>query len=153
MLPDELGGDLPEVAVGEVPRRGDRPKEEIRAHEQRDSPVNWTASPVCASSSPANANGGRCQRKASPVPRRMSRADADAGAAIETAVSDARNMAAKSSGTRHSAASICPALVHVERRAAGPEERGRGRRQDGLLDSRPFTTLNTVSAAMSASAT
>ena len=103
VLPDKPGGDLPEVAVGEVPRRGDRAKEEIRAHEQREQPRQLDREPrLCRLVAR--------ERERRPLPeegvagpaedvesRRGSRSrDRDGG-------HRARNMAVKSSGTRHSA--------------------------------------------------
>ena len=84
----------------------------------------------------------------------MSRADADAGAAIATAVTDARNTAAKSDGTRHSADFNVPGswCTQNDERAAQMSAAAAAVRTASST-SRPFTTLNTVSAAMSASAT
>ena len=98
-------------------------------------PVSSIASPVRTSSSSVNVNGGRCQRRRSPVPRRTSTADADRRSRDRDrghrGEEHRREEQRHAPERRPQRARLVP---DVERGAAAPEERGGDRRQDGLLE-------------------
>jgi hypothetical protein len=83
-----------------------------------------------------------------------SRPEADAGAAIPTALTDARNTAASRSGTRQDADRSVPGSCRTQNDER-PAQRSAAAAavRTASSTSRPLTTLNTVRAAISATAT